>query len=263
MEAVGHNSIRNLLWAAAVDQAFLPDLALPLAVIGAVNAKDDPPLLTPVFPRPLVLGADRFQGDVLPFIWIFRGRQRMPDGPLARLGAGALAPVGPPLPVGDVHLEIVRATVRALEAVITLRVVRTAVRFELIDEIEDVEGHGHLCSGPRSGPHQPRRAISTSVSTEGLGCLHDCPNGSCSPKLGSSFAGSERHADCVGLIFMHPTTDEVVSRLSQYSCVAVGRAYEIHAGWHQHPNGLMHWMMDLRSSAPLRLESLHGYHAFV
>ena len=128
----------------------------------------------------------------------------MPDRPLARLGAGALAPVGPPLAGGDMDLEIRRVTRRAVEAVITLRVVRTPVRFELIDEIEDVEGHGHLCSGPRSGPHQPRRAISTSVSAEGLGCLHDCSNGSSSPKLGSSFAGIERHADCVGLIFMSP-----------------------------------------------------------
>ena len=62
--------------------------------------------------------------------------------------------------------------------------------------------HGHLRSGPRVGPHQPLKAISTSVSDRCLGCLHDCLNGSGSPKLGSSLAGSERHADSVGLIFM-------------------------------------------------------------
>ena len=57
----------------------------------------------------------------------------MPDGLLARFGAGALAPVGPPLACGDMDLEIRRVTRRAVEAVIALRVIRTAVRFELID----------------------------------------------------------------------------------------------------------------------------------
>ncbi len=56
----------------------------------------------------------------------------MPDGPLARLGAGAIAPVGPPLAVGDVHLEIVRATVRAFEGVIAAGFVGAAVGFELV-----------------------------------------------------------------------------------------------------------------------------------
>ena len=68
--------------------------------------------------------------------------------------------------------------------------------------------HGHLRSGPQIGPHQPRRAIERSVSDGCLGCLHDCLNGSGSPKLGSSLAGSERHADCVGLIFMPPPVRE-------------------------------------------------------
>ena len=128
----------------------------------------------------------------------------MADGPFALLAAGAIAPVGEPLAGDDVHLEILRAAVRAVEAVIAAGVVGAAVGFELIEVLKDIEGHGHLRSGPRIGPHQPLRAISTSVSAEEFGCLHDCSNGSSSPKLGSSFAGIERHADCVGLIFMSP-----------------------------------------------------------
>ena len=45
--------------------------------------------------------------------------------------------------------------------------------------------HGHLRSGPRIGPHQPAKAIPMSVSDGCLGCLHDCLNGSGSPKLRS------------------------------------------------------------------------------
>ena len=77
----------------------------------------------------------------------------MANGPLALLGAGAIAPVGPPLPVGDVHLEIVGAAFRAVEAVIAAGMVPATIGFELIDEIEDVEAHhrppcARICARP-------------------------------------------------------------------------------------------------------------------
>ena len=74
---------------------------------------------------------------------------------------------------------------------ITAGVVGAAVLFELIEVLKDVEGHGHLRSGPRIGPHQLLRAISTSVSDGCFGCLHDCPSGSGSPKL-RSLLGREK-----------------------------------------------------------------------
>ena len=77
----------------------------------------------------------------------------MANGPLALLGAGAIAPVGPPLPVGDVHLEIIGAAFRAVEAVIATGMVPATIEFELIDEIEDAEAHhrppyARLCARP-------------------------------------------------------------------------------------------------------------------
>ena len=81
----------------------------------------------------------------------------MADGPLALLGAGAIAPVGEPLPGDDVHLEVGRATVRALVAVIAAGVVGAAVRFELVEVLKDVEGHRHptcarICARPARWP---------------------------------------------------------------------------------------------------------------
>ena len=49
------------------------------------------------------------------------------DGPLARLGAAALAPEAGPLTGDDIHLEIGRVTFRAVEAVIAAGVVGAAV----------------------------------------------------------------------------------------------------------------------------------------
>ena len=57
---------------------------------------------------------------------------------------------------------------------------------ERFEPLKNLAGdHGHLRSGPQIGPHQPRRAIERSVSDRCLGCLHDCLNGSGSPKLRS------------------------------------------------------------------------------
>ena len=70
-----------------------------------------------------------------------RRGQGVADGSLARLGVGALAPEGPPLPIGDVHLEVGRTTFRAVEAVIASGVIGAAVWFELIEVLKDVEGH--------------------------------------------------------------------------------------------------------------------------
>ncbi len=70
-------------------------------------------------------------------------RNDLADGPLARLSAVTLAPVGLPLPFCDVDLEVGRTTVRALEAVIALGMVPAAIVFELINELLDVVGHAH------------------------------------------------------------------------------------------------------------------------
>ena len=80
-----------------------------------------------------------------------------PVGVPVLLGAGAIAPVGEPLAGDDVHLEVGRATGRAFEAVIAAGVVGAAVRFELVDEIEDVEGHrqppcARICARPARWP---------------------------------------------------------------------------------------------------------------
>ena len=88
--------------------------------------------------------------------WTSR-RKGLADGPLTRLGAAALTSEAGPLTGDDVHLEVGRATGRALEAVIAAGVIGAAVRFELVDEIEDVEGHrqppcARICARPARWP---------------------------------------------------------------------------------------------------------------
>ena len=73
--------------------------------------------------------------------WWACWRQGLADGPLARLGVGALAPEGTPHPIGDIHLEVAGSAERAQEGMITAGVIGAAVRFELVEVLKDVEGH--------------------------------------------------------------------------------------------------------------------------
>ena len=91
------------------------------------------------------------------------------DGPLARLGAAALAPEAGPLTGDDIHLEIGRVTFRAVEAVIAAGVVGAAVGLQLIKKLKDVKGHCHPSRTTVAMAVTPRNFCLT--STVGTGFL--------------------------------------------------------------------------------------------
>ena len=99
------------------------------------------------------------------------------------LTAAAVAAKAVPFAGAEVDLEVRRVTDGAVKAVIAAGVITPTVGLQLVEVIEDVEGHWDL--RPRFGPRQPFTPLINSVVGRCFSRLMHSIAGSTSPNLGS------------------------------------------------------------------------------